>query len=295
MKNIIIGSLLLLLIPVLACVNNSAWVATGTVSNATNTSAAYVCVDWSSAINHGILNSNWYGAGEVLNVTISNYTGTFCYDNIDTENLCMTNTTWNGIREFSLYSVDSSGLTPSSCGFIGEGWGTINGTNYDYRRSIENSTWQGVGSVNGTSSVDGNWIYGTLNGTNEEQTYLYYDSGYSPFAVANETSEYCAWQSRPSYVKDCPNPPSNLVAYWTFDESSGDVIDYINGNNGTLSGNPTRDESGLFNASIHFNGDGNDDIMNVTHDSTIDVGDGDMTILFRFKKIRQWRLMRNGL
>jgi hypothetical protein len=49
------------------------------------------------------------------------------------------------------------------------------------------------------------------------------------------------------------NPFENLVAYYRFDESSGNAIDLINSHNGTLNGDVVRNASGKINDGYLFN------------------------------------------
>ena len=109
--------LLFVFVPICACVDNSLWVASATCTNCTNSSVEYVCFDWSTVINNGLLTDNWYTEGEVLNTTVNITNEGYCYDNLNTSQLCSTNTTFTDDWTFNLFSIDTNGTTFSSCGF----------------------------------------------------------------------------------------------------------------------------------------------------------------------------------
>lgn len=118
----LIVSLILIAQPGLACVNNSLWVADATCTNCTNASAAYVCFDWQSEIDSGILTTNWYQNDEVLNTTTNATNEGYCYNNFNTSQLCTTNVTfYNDTWMFDLYSVDANGTNFTTCGFAAPG------------------------------------------------------------------------------------------------------------------------------------------------------------------------------
>jgi hypothetical protein len=89
-----------------------------------------------------------------------------------------------------------------------------------------------------------------------------------------------------------PKNPNNLIGYWTFDESTGNITyDFsFNSNNGTLyddyhensDGNtlPKRVE-GKFSNALEF--DGTDDYVDFTNNSIFDLGLGSFTISFWIK------------
>lgn len=129
--------------------------------------------------------------------------------------------------------------------FLGSTWWN---STFGTRNSILNATTKGKVLWLNTGNQ-----YGTANGVNNETTYLYNNSG--TYAVANETDEYCFFDPNGS-TKSCPNPPDGLLSYWTFDESSGDALDLIGDNNGTLDGDVTQGATGKVNKAYDFDGTG---------------------------------------
>lgn len=113
-----------ILVPALACVNNTLWVAEASCLNCTNTSTNYQCFDLTEAIDDGIISTTWYSDLHVLNTT-SNHTSPYCYDNDNTERVCAYNlNTSLTIDEwtFDLRSIDTNGTNFSSCGFTMGNW-----------------------------------------------------------------------------------------------------------------------------------------------------------------------------
>ncbi len=66
---------------------------------------------------------------------------------------------------------------------------------------------------------------------------------------------------------------ADLVGYWKFDESGGDIaIDKSgNGNDGTLVGGPERIAGNIGSSALSF--DGADDLVEIAHDSVFDLGE----------------------
>lgn len=59
----------------------------------------------------------------------------------------------------------------------------------------------------------------------------------------------------PAYLGSMDRISNNfeLFSYWTFDETSGDLIDVLGGNDGDVKANVTRGQSGIINNSYYFN------------------------------------------
>ena len=113
---------MLLLVPALACVNNSLYLGIGVCSNCTNITSQYVCFDWSSAITSGILNNTWYN-GMISDAPNTNQTNKgYCYNNLATNQLCTTNTTYKYDWAYNLTSISSVMTTFSPCTFTASGW-----------------------------------------------------------------------------------------------------------------------------------------------------------------------------
>jgi len=135
-------------------------------------------------------------------------------------------------------------------------------------RSFENSTWWNssyetrypIENVSTEFKLiylgTGNY-YGIANGINNETTYLYNDTDTITYAVANETDEYCYFESI-NKNKSCPLRDNSLIDYWTLDESSGDVWDSINNNNGVVTA--TQNINSIVNKGIEFDGSTTDRI-----------------------------------
>jgi len=66
----------------------------------------------------------------------------------------------------------------------------------------------------------------------------------------------------------------SLVSYWTLNESSGNMIDVVASNDGTVT-SATRGQQGILNSSVLF--DGTDDYIDFGRDGSLDVGSNDFT------------------
>lgn len=147
---------------------------------------------------------------------------------------------------------------------------------YETRYPILNSTFQGITYLGNVTNY-----YGVSNGTNLETIYLYNSTDTNERAVANDTTEYCFFDSI-TFAKDCPTPPTNLVSYWTLDDASGNIWDAISGHNGTVSGTPVYSQTGKINDGIVF--DGTTDFFTIADHDDLDFGVGDdFTITLWFK------------
>jgi len=113
---------------------------------------------------------------------------------------------------------------------------------FTLRQPILNSTFSGITWLGNSTDY-----YGMSLGIFDEPTFLYNNSG--TFAVANETTEYCLFNSE-TQLRDCPNPPKDLIAYWTFDDAETTAFDLIRGNNGTKSGNPSETSGKILNSRL---------------------------------------------
>ncbi|UCD13133.1 MAG: LamG domain-containing protein [Thermoplasmatales archaeon] len=72
----------------------------------------------------------------------------------------------------------------------------------------------------------------------------------------------------------CPN---GTVSYWKLDGTSGHVIDYFNGNDGTNYG-ATRGVTGQVGNAFSFGGTAENDYVEILHDSSLNFGTGNFTL-----------------
>jgi hypothetical protein len=103
--------------------------------------------------------------------------------------------------------------------------------------------------------------------TKDFQITWIYDSGTDTLS-----SGFVTWHHPSSIQKACLLPPSGLTGWWPGD---GNAEDLIGGRNGIFHGDATTG-SGLVD--LAFKLDGQDDFIEVPHDSALDVGVTDFTI-----------------
>ena len=80
----------------------------------------------------------------------------------------------------------------------------------------------------------------------------------------------------------------DLVHYWNFEESSGDLLDQIGDSDGTITGSPSREQSGLVNQCYSLGSDGQIDI------SSIDLSNKDFSISFALNGVSYAMAIRHG-
>src|SRR6056297_1438800 len=98
------------------------------------------------------------------------------------------------------------------------------------------------------------WFYAYINGSSPGNLNYTNDTDFSM------SDGSCVFNTK-SGGSSCSTEPDGLVSYWTLDESSGDAIDYISGNDGTPNGGVTQGVTGQVNSAYSF--DGSDDYINL--------------------------------
>lgn len=71
--------------------------------------------------------------------------------------------------------------------------------------------------------------------------------------------------------------PEGLVAYWPFDETTGDAIDVVGGHNGNIEGSPSRGEAGILSSNCYKFTFDDDEAVSVPDDPELNFGTGDLT------------------
>jgi len=155
-------------------------------------------------------------------------------------------------------------------------------SSFTYKRNITNSSSNLLlplncsGGTSCTSDIDGDGnnevLYGVPSGSSAS---VYYNND-TDAVTANNTTETCIIDTL-NNRSSCPNPPEGLVAHYALDRSSGDVKDYIGGNDGTNNG-ATRGVTGKINNSFSFTDQTDGSEEDVTLSSNrLGVGDSQKT------------------
>lgn len=106
---------------------------------------------------------------------------------------------------------------------------------------------------------------------------IYYNED-NDFAFANDTTQRCGFSTKvdgsQNLIDKCPAnaTPNDLVSYWTLDEGSGDATDFISGNDGTNTNNPTQGVAGQVGSAYDF--DGSDQYVDIGTISSVNTSSG---------------------
>src|SRR6056297_932617 len=98
------------------------------------------------------------------------------------------------------------------------------------------------------------WFYAYINGSSPGNLNYTNDTDFSM------SDGSCVFNTK-SGGSSCSTEPDGLVSYYSLDESSGDAIDYISGNDGTPNGGVTQGVTGQVNGAYSF--DGSNDYINI--------------------------------
>lgn len=171
------------------------------------------------------------------------------------------------LREGESVVLDFTGKRTPSLGrksvdmvpFLKSGGNRINLTRYAWWNSTFNeryphqpngSSYTGIGYF-GTNQTG--W-YGTINNSGSSgQLYTYNDTSTGDLRVANDTTEYC-WFDTANNKSNCPKltgAAKELEFYYAFDTTTGSLKEYINGRHGNVNG-ATRGKTGKVNNAFKF-------------------------------------------
>ena len=227
-----------------------------------------------STLNHYY----YWGNGSLIETVsgVSNNT----YSNITIQNLDQATT-------YDWYVEVGDGVTNTTSNTYS--FSTASDSTFEYKYDLLNSDTSDelFLSVNGTSSTDAgldsldHWIYGTFRNNVTDLEYQdQFSGGLNETQVidqGNSGQEKCAIQTIPEKHVSCPNPPSDLRAFYTFDESKSQAQDYIGGNDGSLIDGVSQGESGVVGNAFGFS----DGDIQVPNDASLDVQNGDFSIWAR--------------
>jgi len=152
--------------------------------------------------------------------------------------------------------------------------------------------------VNGTQVSTSFTASASLNGTFGDFFTLYFGDNRSTYVIGTDDSAYgeideayiysgtldsAAINGLISKVSTCASPTPEPIAHWSFDacalNGSNDIIDTINGYNGTSLGGASIDESGRFCQAATFFG--NDEHLSIPHQNAFDVDAGAISFWFK--------------